>query len=162
MTKINDCCLQPFFVFTYQNLPLDGGGGVLDPGGLQRHVPAHCARHRALVVVLQLAVAIWHRPRRPADKLCEVSFNSKVVQHSGMESNLKKHCSNPKRLQRTQHENHIFIAFCLYSTSRGAASSIFSGNLCKGWAQFISFEKLIHKSSNCKCENMKIMGWEEA
>ena len=159
MTKINDCCLQPFFVSTYHNLPLDGGGGVLDPGGLQRHVPAHRARHRALVVVLQLAVAIWHRPRRPAHKLCEVSFNSKVVQHSGMESNLKKHRSNPKGLKRT-HENHIFIAFV---SSRGAASSIFSGNLCKGWAQFISFEKLIyHKSSNCKCENMKIMGWEEA
>ena len=143
MTKINDCCLQPFFVSTYHNLPLDGGGGVLDPGGLQRHVPAHRARHRALVVVLQLAVAIWHRPRRPADKLCEVSFNSKVVQHSGMESNLKKQCSNPKGLNRT-HGNHIFIAFCLHSTNRGAASSIFSGNLCKGWAQFISFEKLIY------------------
>ena len=74
MTKINDCCLQPFFVSTYHNLPLDGGGGVLDPGGLQRHVPAHRARHRALVVVLQLAVAIGHRPRRPGDKL--VKFHS--------------------------------------------------------------------------------------
>ena len=157
MTKINDCCLQPFFVSTYHNLPLDGGGGVLDPGGLQRHVPAHRARHRALVVVLQLAVAIWHRPRRPAHKLCEVSFNSKVVQHSGMESNLKKHRSNPKGLQRTQWKPYLYC-FCLYSTSRGAASSIFSGNLCKGW----TWEAYLHKSSNCKCENMKIMGWEEA
>ena len=62
MTKINDCCLKNFFVSTYHNLPLDGGGGVLDPGGLQRHVPAHRARHRALVVVLQLAVAVGDRP----------------------------------------------------------------------------------------------------